>query len=111
MDPMYSYLPERRVARAPAPWHFQDDEFSASYPAIYGLLACALHDGKPRQGASITVFADAGELKVVISDRQTEQSLFLTLDASKSLWEQCEAFVRGHSDEWRAKKVYRGNGR
>jgi len=98
------FLP-RKVARDRlGEWHWQDEEFQAEYPAVFALLAAARMDGVWRTGASITLFCDTGDLKFVVSDRQTDQSLFGTLDAAKPFWEQLEGFIRNHPDDWRAKK-------
>jgi len=98
------HLPRKRPEKGLGGFHWVDEEFGAEYPAVYNLLAASRLDGEERVGASITLFADTGELKCVICDRETEQALFLSLDAGKGLWEQLEAFVRGHSHAWRPSK-------
>jgi len=98
------FLPRKRDHERLGEWHWKDEEFELEYPAIYALLAAARMDGKWRVGASVTIFCDGGELKAVVSDRQTDQSLFLTLDAGKPVWEQLEGFVRNHPEDWRAKR-------
>ncbi len=98
------FLPRKQKAERFGELHWVDEEFAAEYPAVYSLLAAARMDGVWRVGASITIFCDTGELKFIISDRQTDQSLFGTLDAAKPFWEQLEGFVRNHPSDWRAKK-------
>lgn len=100
-----NYLPRKRAKDRLGEWHWEHEEFAAEFPACYALLASARMDGVYRAGASVTIFCDQGELKFVVSDRQTEQSLFGTLDPSKPLWESLEGFVRSHGDDWRARKV------
>jgi len=104
MDEFESYLPRTRPEASAGGWHWTDEEFAGEYPVIFALMARARMDDKERVGASVTLFCDTGELKCVISDRQTGQALFLTLDAAKGLWEQLEAFCRAHPNSWRAKK-------
>lgn len=99
------FLPRKRTSERLGEWHWQDEDFATEYPAVYALLAAARMEGIWRVGASVTLFADSGELKFVFSDRQTEQSLFGTLDAAKPFWEQLEGYVRCHANDWRAKKV------
>lgn len=105
MEQSSDFLPRKKAQQRLGEWHWQDEEFATEYPAVYQILASARMDGAYRVGGSITLFCDTQELKFVISDRQTDQSLFGTLDAAKSIWEQLEAFVRNHPDDWRAKKV------
>lgn len=105
-----SFLPRAPEAKAASPYHWVSAEFSESYPAIFDLLATAKIDGEDRQGATITVFADAGKLKASIHDRHTDQSLFVTLDSPLGLWEALERYVVANPDEWRQRKE-QGNGR
>jgi len=98
------FLPRKQSHDRLGEFHWTDEEFAVEYPAVYAILANARMDGVWRTGASITLFCDTGELKFVISDRQTDQSLFGTLDAAKPFWEQLEGFIRNHPNDWRAKK-------
>lgn len=103
-----SWVPSKKATPRIPEWHWSDDEFRAEYPAVYHLLAQGRLEGVYRPGGSVTIFADDQRLKAVISDKHTEQYLFLTLDAAKGLWEQLEAYLRHHQDEWRTRKEKNG---
>lgn len=106
-----SWVPKKGATPRIPEWHWSDDEFKAEFPAVYHILAQARVDGVYRAGGSITLFCDDQRLKAVISDKQTDQYLFLTLDASKSIWEQLEGYLRNHMDEWRTRKPTNGKAR
>lgn len=108
MENLHSWVPSKKATPRIPEWHWSDDEFKQEYPAVYHFLAQGRLEGIYRPGGSITVFCDDQRLKAVVSDKHTEQYLFLTLDVSKSFWEQIEGYLRNHSDEWRTRKEQNG---
>jgi len=97
-------LPTRTTTPRGTP-HLSDESFLSDYPALGLILGASLDAaGKPRQGATVTVFAEDGSLKAVIRDRHERMALFLTLDPSTDPWGQIEVYLEKGADRWRPDK-------
>lgn len=99
-----SYIPRRESLAQGTPF-FEDAEFGQAMPALYQLLCASEHDGRPRLGASLSLFAEQGRLKACIFDKSTSMVWFLTLDGSKGILQQVETALQGGAGEWRPKKA------
>jgi hypothetical protein len=106
MDNGYSpLLPVRKKGAADGALYLERDAWAERFPRCYALFAESKgHETPFRFPATLTVFVDGGRLKAVWSDKSTSQSLFLTLDPEGGFWEQMEAYLRDHSDEWASKR-------
>lgn len=97
-------LPSRVAVPRGTP-HLSDETFLADYPAVGAVLGASVDgDGKPRQGATITCFAEDGQLKAVVRDRHAGMALFLSLEPSGDLWGQIELYIQANPGRWRADK-------
>jgi hypothetical protein len=105
-------IPERRWlptinGQASADWHWVDEGFSGTWPALYELMASAKDQfGKYRAGATVMMFAEGGRLKACINDKWTNSSAFLTIDPRAGLYDQLEEAIRAGLD-WRKKGARR----
>lgn len=100
-----SFLPTRRNQIAGEPY-FEDAEFGAAYPALYELLASSQGpDGKCRLGASLSLFAEDGRLKVCVNDRTSGLVWFCTLESARGILEQVETLLQKEAGQWRLKRA------
>jgi hypothetical protein len=60
-------------------------------------------DGSARETSTITVFLDAGRLKLVLSDRALGRSAFVSGMSLEELLDAVEAGLEGDCLEWRTK--------
>lgn len=65
------------------------------------LISTRWPDGKPRQVATLTIFADEGLLKASLNDRATEQILWASASDLSSLLEALELLLQSECPPWR----------
>jgi hypothetical protein len=95
-----SFLPSAGVSQT-VEWLWACEKFQAKYPALYELLAAGLYEGEARKGATLTIFALDGRLKASISDRQTRQCMWLTLEPFEDVLAEIELAVASGKESWR----------
>ena len=85
-----------------APRFLQDPEFEARYPILHAFLFPLGH-GKEEapQGASLTLFCDGSELKLVLNDRATDRSLWASERTVSAALQLLEDRLGGDFVEWR----------
>jgi hypothetical protein len=96
-----SFLPERSSPTT-VEWLWHNTDFQKRYPAVYELLAAGIWEGEPRKGATVTLFCVDGRLKACVADRNTEQALWITLEAAGDCLDEIEAAVAAANAEWKA---------
>jgi hypothetical protein len=99
-----SYVPTRFVKTEGEPY-YEDEAFGEVMPALYQLLCASQADGRPRLGASLSLFAEHGRLKACIYDKSTSMVWFCTLDGSRGILEQVETALEKGAGEWRPKRA------
>jgi len=97
------YIPRRRKLEDVVT-HYEDEDMPLQYPALYALLCHARVDGHYRAGARLTLFADAGRLKVSVWDPDSGQVWFATLEAFSGALEATERLLSEGRGEWREKR-------
>jgi hypothetical protein len=107
-DAVEGVLPgTRETEGAPLPFHLDDGPFVRRFPCLAYLLACPQDGLKPRQGATVTMFAEQGRLKIALVDRHTNQTGMLTLSQEADPLEQVEDALSGRRVEWRKRSTFR----
>jgi len=96
-----SHLPARHVPKT-LEWLWANEDFEERYPILYELLAAGMYEGEPRIGATLTLFVTDGRLKASISDRQTEQVLYLTLEPLADVLGEVEVLLAKNGDGWKS---------
>jgi len=96
-----SHLPERHVPKT-VEWLWANEGFEQRYPILFELLAAGLYEGEPRVGATLTLFVSDGRLKVSLSDRHTEQVLYLTLEPFDDILAEVEVLLAKGGDAWKS---------
>jgi len=98
-----SYIPAKADAK-PLEWLWCNDQFLAKYPALFELLSSGMYEGEPRKGATITLFASEGRLKACVTDRQTDQSMYLSLEPYEDILAEIELLVAAGTHVWRSNR-------
>lgn len=101
-----SYLPQKRDL-ASLVLHYESEEMAQAYPALYQLMCHAKRDGNFRAGSRLTLFADQGRIKACISDPDSNQVWFATLDGFRGALEAIEDLVSSRRGEWREQRPQR----
>lgn len=103
-----SFLPTKSDPKT-VEWLWANDDFQERFPAVYELLARGMYEGQPRKGATVTLFCVDGRLKCCVSDRESGQGLWITLEAAGDCLEEIERAVAQEAAEWRPMKKGNGN--
>lgn len=96
-----SFLPTVKAPQT-LEWLWANEKFEDKYPALFELLAKGIFEGQPRVGASVTLFASDGRLKACISDRETHQALWLTLEPFEDVLAEIELAIVQGKEAWRS---------
>lgn len=80
-----------------------DKEFLKRYPAIAEFMTTTSLDGKTRQTATVSMWWTPNGFTVVMNDRESGQSLFVSCDRFDGLLEALETAVKSPDPGWRAK--------
>jgi len=87
-----------------------DPAFLSVFPALHEYLtATSYPDGQPRRTASLTMFAEEGLWKACLSDRDTEQSLFVSSNVWGALIEELELLLQEEDPPFRKNRGAKGN--
>lgn len=80
----------------------EDSDFRVRYPLIYEFLSATTYsDGSKRRTSTLTLFLDAGGLKVSLNDRDQDFVAFVTADGLVSVLDALEAALEADSLDWR----------
>jgi len=94
-----SFLPEKHVPKT-VQWLWANEAFEERYPALYELLASGVFEGETRRGATLTLFVSDGRLKASITDRQTEQVVYVVLEPLDDVLAEVEAHLVSSGVIW-----------
>lgn len=84
-------------------------EMRSLMPAVHEFLTLTtLPDGSSRQVATLIVFADAGAIKVCLSDRQTGRSLWATADTLDDALGALDEAIQAGTADWRVSGGWKG---
>lgn len=98
-----SILPNLAAIAAPT-WHWKNQVFQETYPALYEFLAAGVTDDGPRKGGSINLFCDRGKLKVCFTDKQTQLAFYAELEGGGDFLTQLEGILSGEHEMWQPVK-------
>ena len=89
-----------------------DEKFQKQYPALFEYMtATAFSDGQERTPCSITVFAEDGQFKVCLAERDLDMTLWGTGETFQEALRCVEDRLKGPNPDWRRKKAYKGKGK
>ena len=75
--------------------------FGGPWPGLSEYMATVTHRGKPRDLATITLFAESGKLKVCLNDKDTDRVLFRSGDTLEEAMDALEEACRSDRADWR----------
>jgi hypothetical protein len=104
-DAFDQFLPSFGASQA-CEWAWIDEGFCEQYPRLYALLSKCLVAGKTRDTSILKVMCGDGAFKVAISDRQTGQTWWCTLNPLPNLLDAVETALRDQRGEWRKDKPW-----
>lgn len=100
---------EKGASRAHAA---RDEDLAAMYPAVHEYITeCLWDDGRQRQTATMTLFAEDGLFKVCLSDRATERVLWASGTTLLEVMADLEAALVSGKAEWRKAKRWNEGGK
>ena len=88
-------------------YHFDSDGFRQLCPRLYTLLAKQVVKGKPRETATVRLFADGGRLKAAIHDKASGQTFWATLEAASDPLMELEGLLAAGRGDWRKDRPQR----
>lgn len=81
------------------------DDAAERFPTLYALLATCRENGKVVETFTLTVFAEAGALKICLTDRQAGLVGFGTMRSLETILDDLEALLAEDKLDWREKKA------
>lgn len=83
-----------------------DPHFEKTYPALFDYFCSDRWDDKtPRLTTTLWLFAEDGRIKACVSDRDTQESAFVTADTLLGLLEAIEEGLAQDGLSWRKKSA------
>jgi hypothetical protein len=83
-----------------------DPETATSYPALWEYLTCQLVGDQGRLTATLLVMAEEQQVKLCLSDRETDQVCWRSSTTLRGALEGLEMALAEGTAEWRGKKPY-----
>jgi len=84
-----------------------DPGFQATWPAIWEYLTCLLIGDKGREAATLIVCAEEGQVKLCLSDRETNRVLWRTAETFQGAMDALERALEAGAKDWRERKEYK----
>lgn len=101
-----SFLPSKESELPDTLW--SNDQFEASYPALFEFLAAGIWEGEARKGGSISLFVTQRALKVCFLDKQTQQAFYALVEPTTDLLGHLEGILAGEHEPWAPVKGHNG---
>lgn len=86
------------------PYYVDAPEMQAKYPQLYDLLYRRQLNSQDREAGSLTLFLDAGVLKVVVVLKSERRRAFLTLSDPFQVFHVLESQLASRGLDWRPLK-------
>jgi len=84
-----------------------DPEAERRFPAIWEYLTCCLVNDKGREPATLIVCCEEGQVKLCLSDRETNQVLWRSSETVIEALDALEKALVGGAKDWRERKEYK----
>jgi len=88
-----------------------DVEAETRFPALWEYLTCQLVGDKGRLTSTLIVSCEDGQVKLCLSDRETNQVLWKSSKTVLGVLEAIEEALATGTAEWRERKEYNAKGR
>lgn len=83
-----------------------DGEVEAIYPALWEFLTCQLVEDKGRLTSTLLVMAEDGQVKLCLSDRETDRVAWRSARTVREALQGLEEALAAGTAEWREKRPY-----
>lgn len=84
-----------------------DPEAERRFPAIWEYLTCCLVNDKGREPATLIICCEEGQVKLCMSDRDSNQVLWRSAETVLEALDALERALAGGAKDWRERKDYK----